>query len=426
MKSLQLLKFDIKRDKDLAEMDRIAKMLIRRDLQLSEVREKREAELIELKESKIDLIKALKNMKSARESVEEEKNKTLAIIHHFADGILVFDKTHKLLLVNPLAKHFLKIKEKEVIGKTLKELLKTKLFSPLASVLKTEKKKVFREEVDLRRDLVVEVSVISIANKKSEEVTLIIIHDVTREKLIEKMKSEFVALTAHQLRTPLSGMKWAMKMILDEELGPINKEQKEFIQDSYESNERMISLIGHLLDVTKIEEGKFLYNLELTNMEKIIRSAINSYEKDAKDKKIKIEFNSPVQKIPNIIADAEKIKVAIENLIDNSIRYSPPQTKVIISLKSSNNAINIFVKDGGVGIVKNQQKRIFEKFFRGRNIMKIDLEGTGLGLYITKNIIEAHGGKVWFESKENQGTTFYITIPIKTSLEVFNKRPLAS
>ena len=426
MKSLQLLKFDIKRDKDLAEMDRIAKMLIRRDLQLSEVREKREAELIELKESKIDLIKALKNMKSARKSAEEEKNKTLAIIHHFADGILVFDKTHKLLLVNPLAKHFLKIKEKEVIGKTLKELLKTKLFSPLASVLKTEKKKVFREEVDLRRDLVVEVSVISIANKKSKEVTLIIIHDITREKLIEKMKSEFVSLTAHQLRTPLSGMKWAMKMILDEELGPINKEQKEFIQDSYESNERMISLIGHLLDVTKIEEGKFLYNLELTNMEKIIRSLINSYEKDAKDKKIKIEFNSPVQKIPNIIADAEKIKVAIENLIDNSIRYSPPQTKVIISLKSSNNAINIFVKDGGVGIVKNQQKRIFEKFFRGRNIMKIDLEGTGLGLYITKNIIEAHGGKVWFESKENQGTTFYITIPIKTSLEVFNKRPLAS
>jgi len=391
MKSLQLLKFDKKQDKDLLEMDRIAKMLIRRDLELSEVREKREAELIKLKESKIDLIKALKDMKAARENAEEEENKTLTIINNFTDGILVFDESRKLLLVNPVAKHFLRLEKEKVIGKTIKELLKTDPFKPLASILK-QKKKVFREEVDLKKDLVLEVSIISIAQKKPEQVTLVILHDVTREKLIEKMKSEFVSLTAHQLRTPLSGMKWAMKMILDEELGKINEDQREFIKDSYDSNERMISLIGDLLDITKIEEGRFLYNLEPTNIKEIIESVIDSYKKEARAKKVKIKFNYPSQKIPNIIADSDKIKVAIENVIDNAVRYSSVQTKIIVSLKHQKETIEITIKDSGVGISKKQQARVFEKFFRGTNIMTMDTEGTGLGLYIAKNIIKAHGG----------------------------------
>ena len=227
------------------------------------------------------------------------------------------------------------------------------------------------------------------------------------------MKSEFVSLTAHQLRTPLSTMKWIMRMILDEELGTINKEQKEFLEDSYQSNERMIYLINGLLNVARIEEGRFLYELALENIQEIIESIINSFKSEADRKKIKVEFKKPNKKIPKIMLDSEKIKIAIENIIDNAIRYNISKEKVIVSLSQTEKEIEISVKDNGVGIPENQQARIFTKFFRGNNAMRMDTEGSGLGLYITKNIIESHGGKIWFESKLNKGTVFYFKLPIK-------------
>jgi two-component system sensor histidine kinase VicK len=118
--------------------------------------------------------------------------------------------------------------------------------------------------------------------------------------------------------------------------------------------------------------------------------------------------------LPKIRFDSERIKLALQNLVDNAIAYTPSGGKVEVSLKRKKNCVEVAVKDTGVGIPKEQASRVFSKFFRGSNVVKLDTEGTGLGLYITKNIIEKHGGKIWFESKEGKGTTFYFTLPFKS------------
>jgi len=355
-----------------------------------------------------------KDIKKHYISLEQEKNKTLAIINNFTDGILVLDKNNNFLLINPRAESLLGLKKKDLIGKSILELSKTILLKPLVKLFNKEtKKEIFRQEFKIGEDLILEMSTVSIMKEKEKLGSLVILHNITEEKLVERMKNEFVSLAAHQLRTPLSSIKWTLKMFLNKELGKITKEQEEFLKDSYDSNERMISLVKDLLNVTRIEEGKYLYNFSLVDVRDVTQFVISSYKEEIKKKKIKIELKKQVKKLPKVWIDAEKMKMAIKNLVDNSIRYSHFGDKVIISLRHIEKTIKFSIKDNGIGIPKKQQKRVFTKFFRGNNITKIAVDGTGLGLFITKNIIEAHGGRIWFDSKEEVGTTFYFTIPIK-------------
>lgn len=346
-------------------------------------------------------------------ALEEEKSKTLAVITNFADGLLVFYEENNLALINPQAEQFLGVKGEDIKGKSIVELSKVVALKNLMELLGKEIKEIFRKELKIRENLVLEMTTIPLMSGQERLGNLVILHDVTREKLIDKMKTEFVSLAAHQLRTPLSTIKWILKMLLDEELGKINKEQKEFLSDGYKSNERMISLINDLLNVARIEEGRYIYKLSLADIGELIQSVINSHQEEIKKKGLKVEFNRPKKKLPRTMLDVEKIRIVIDNIIDNAIRYSLANGKVTVSLKCDKKEIEFSAKDTGMGIPKFQQERVFTKFFRGANAVRKDTEGTGLGLFITKNIIEAHGGKIWFESKEGKGTTFYFTIPIK-------------
>jgi PAS domain S-box-containing protein len=408
-----------KRERELKELDRIAKMLVRRDLELSELREKREKELKELKErakelenSRKALLNILEDVEEARSLAIEEKEKTLAIINNFADGLLVLDKENKVSLINPQAEKFFNTKSNQVVGMLFSDLIKIPNFKPLIDLLGKELKKVFREELIISEDLILEVSTVPIMREKEKTGTLIILHDITREKIVERLKTEFVSLSAHQLRTPLSAIKWSLKMLLDGDLGEITKEQKDLIQKTYEANEKMIDLINDLLDVTRIEEGRYLYKTELAEIEKVIESVVDSLKEFAKRKEIELKFEKPEEKLPKIKLDKEKIGLAIQNLIENAITYTLPGGRVTVSLKRVKKEVEISVSDTGIGIPKDQQKRVFSKFFRGSNAMRMETRGTGLGLYITKNIIEAHGGEIWFESEEGKGTTFHFTLPI--------------
>ena len=374
------------------------------------------------REARAALINILEDIQEERDKAEEEKNKTLAIVTNFADGILVFDKTNSLLLINPKAEQFLEVKAEDIVLKPILKLSKISSLASLVKILRKKTKEVSREELEAKENLILEVSILPVLRGKEKIGSLVILHDVTREKLIEKMKSEFVSLAAHQLRTPLSTIKWIMRMILDEELGIINKEQRDFLEDGYESNERMIYLINDLLNVTRIEEGRFLYELTPTDIKEIIESTIDSFKSEAKRRKIKIEFRKPKEKIVKIILDSGKIKIALNNLIDNAVRYNVSKGRVIITLRQIGKEIEVSIKDSGMGIPKNQQSRVFTKFFRGVNVMRTDTGGSGLGLYIAKNIIEAHGGKIWFDSELNKGTTFYFKLPIKNKKIIWQKK----
>jgi len=404
----------------LKELDRIAKMLIRRDFELTQVRAEREVELRDLKQKAKDLEKTrevllniLEDAENSRTEAIEERNKTMAIINNFVDGLLVFDKKNKLSLINPQAEDFFDVKSQDLTGKSILELSVFPTIRSLANLLGNSIKGVFRKEIKIKEDLILEVSTIPIVIEGEKINTLIILHDITREKIVEKMKTEFVSISAHQLRTPLSAIKWTLSMLLDGDLGQISPEQRDFIEKSYKSNEMMIALINDLLNVTRIEEGRYLYKSILTDLEPICRSVIDSYKTGMEKRKIKFEFKKPEKKLPKAIIDVEKIKLVIDNLLGNAVRYTPIGGSIKISLKSVKKNIEFSVRDSGVGIPQNQQQRIFSKFFRAVNVLKMETEGSGLGLFIAKNIIEAHRGRVWFESEEGKGTTFYFTIPIK-------------
>ncbi len=354
------------------------------------------------------LMNTLEDVEEAKAKTEKERDTTLAIINNLVDGLLLFDKENKLSLINPEAERLFDLKKEEITGKLIKELSNSSL-KPLVELLE-ESKEVSRKELKIREDLILEVSTTPMV-KEEESGTLVILHNITKEKRVERLKTEFVSLAAHQLRTPLSAIKWTLRILSDEELGKVNKEQKKYLNRTYQSNERMIGLIDDLLNVTKIEEGRYVYQPKLVHLEDLIQAVIDSLKPEIKRKNIELDFQKPKQKLPEVKVDMEKIKLAIKNLVDNAIGYSSKGGKVTISLKQKENNIKFSVQDSGIGIPEKQQKRIFTKFFRGANAIKKKTEGSGLGLFIVKNIIEAHQGKIWFESEQDKNSTFYFTIP---------------
>jgi len=369
-----------------------------------------EKKVKELENARKALMNILEDVEEARKKAEEERNQTLAIINNFADGILVFDKEGNLSLINPQAEAFFDVKGRDIIGRSVGELETFPTIRPVAKLLGKEIKKLSRQEAELNENLILEITTIPIVRDKKILGKMVILHDITRGKAIEKMKTEFVSIAAHQLRTPLSAIKWTLKMILDGDLGSLTKEQREFLEKTYQSNERIINLINDLLNVTRIEEGRYIYKPQTTEILPIIESLLKSYEGMIQKKNLTLELKKP-PKLPKVKVDIEKISLAIQNLLENAIIYNVPNGKIEITLEDKGEEIQISVKDTGIGIPKDQQQRMFTKFFRGSNAMKIDTEGSGLGLFITKNIIDAHGGKIWFESEEGKGTTFYFTLP---------------
>lgn len=231
-------------------------------------------------------------------------------------------------------------------------------------------------------------------------------------KEVDRMKTEFVSLAAHQLRTPLSSVKWSLQMLLDGDMGPVPQQQKEFLSKTYASNERMINLVNDLLNATRVERGEYLYQPALTSIEDIIDSVVQLYQEEAQRKQIDLRFELPVKSLPRVLMDAENIRLALQNLVENAIKYTRKGGRVTISASHDTKKIEVSVEDTGIGIPKIEQQGIFQKFFRASNVKKIDTEGSGLGLYIARNIVEAHGGTIVFESEENKGTTFTFSIPI--------------
>ncbi len=262
-----------------------------------------------------------------------------------------------------------------------------------------EKLKAFARENEIAARLLVRRDLeLSEANKKLQE--------------LDTIKSEFVSIVAHQLRTPLSAIKWTLKMIIDGDLGSLNEEQVNFLSKGYESNEHLIRLINDMLNVSRIDAGKSQYFFYMTRIEDILNGAIKYAQDVARRKNIEITYKKSSTELSLAYIDPEKIRLSLQNVFDNAIQYTPPRGKIEIIAKKGQNVIEISIKDSGIGIPKDQQKNIFTKFFRGTNALKMQTEGSGLGLFIAKNIIEKHSGKIWFQSTENKGTTFFISIPL--------------
>ncbi|OGI68674.1 hypothetical protein A3A05_03240 [Candidatus Nomurabacteria bacterium RIFCSPLOWO2_01_FULL_41_12] len=235
------------------------------------------------------------------------------------------------------------------------------------------------------------------------------------EKLqkVDEIKSSFISIVAHQLRTPLSGIKWTLSMLLGGDMGPLNNDQKTFLMKSYESNTRMITLVNDMLVADGIQSGKVHYGFKHIDIIDLMDNVLFEVSPQAAKRNILIEYKNKFENLPQAYADPETMRAVLQNLLENAIKYTIEGGRIEIDVKQEPDHLVISIADNGIGIPKDQAKDVFVKFFRARNAVKQETDGSGLGLYIAKSIVEKNGGTIWFDSEEGKGSSFYFTVPLE-------------
>lgn len=224
------------------------------------------------------------------------------------------------------------------------------------------------------------------------------------------LKSEFISIVSHQLRSPISNLKWAIEILLSKRFSASEEKQMEYLGILKENSERMNELVGDLLMVSRIDEGRLPLSPSYFSMESLVREIVNELKVMAEGSGVELELKAP-ESLPQLFGDYKMLKVVVENLVDNAIRYTKNGGKVTIKLEDRQDSLIFEVGDTGIGIPRSDQRHIFEKFFRAGNAASYRTGGSGLGLYISKSIIEKSGGKIDFKSEENKGSTFWFTLP---------------
>lgn len=252
---------------------------------------------------------------------------------------------------------------------------------------------------------------------------VVVFHDVTKERQIDKAKTEFVSLASHQLRTPLSTINWYVEMLLSLDVGKLTPTQRKYSQEVYHASRRMVNLVNALLNVSRLELGTFAVEPKLVNIVKIARTCLKELKPQILKKKLVIKEDYD-KTIFTVKVDPKLLAIIFQNLLSNSVKYTKTGGKVDFTISKERHALIIKVADTGVGIPLDQQKEVCSKLFRADNAKKIDPDGSGLGLYIVKEIIYYTGGKLWFESIEGEGSTFYVSLPLTGMIKKINGKEL--
>ncbi|MCD4693825.1 PAS domain S-box protein [bacterium] len=388
--------------------------------QIKEIREKKK----EVDDQQKAILNVLEDVSEEKDKTSEEKDKIKTILYSIGDGVFVLDENYKIIIFNKMAGKISGYSEEEAIGKRYDEVfsfIDEKKREDRSGFIEGPMKHGRTQEMRLDTILItkqgesvpVADSAAPIKDKNGKvKGCVVVFRDVTKEREIDKAKTEFVSLASHQLRTPLSSINWYAEMLMNGDAGKLNEEQLEFLGEIYKGNQRMVDLVNALLNVSRIELGTLAVNPEPLNFRDMSESVLNELKYQIKEKKLKISKNYN-KNIPKINADPSLIRIIFQNFLTNSVKYTPESGKIGVKIKIKGKNLLMEFSDSGYGIPKKQQNKIFSKLFRADNVREKDSQGTGLGLYIVKSIIDQANGKVWFKSAKNKGTTFYVEFPLR-------------
>lgn len=354
----------------------------------------------------------------------KEKQKIEGIVESINDGVIVTDNSNNIILVNRAAERILDIREREVLNKHFLECIRREDVFEIINNVSSNKK---YDEYKSYKDITVKYNgvdkfyrvnitpIISDSGNSFGVVTLM--QDITKLKEVDQVKSEFVSTVSHEFRTPLTSISMGTDLLLENTLGGINEDQREILQAIKEDQIRLKKLVDELLDLSRIQSGRMKMEIEPFNIKDIIENTVKVFSMQLKEKNIKINLEV-VNRNNNVMGDVSKISLVLSNLISNAIRYTPTDGSglIIVGCKPRNNKMLVYVSDNGVEIPEEYQKKIFEKFIQIKDKNNETTGGVGLGLAISKEIINAHGGDIWVTSREGKGTTFYFTLNMDKSI----------
>ncbi len=361
-----------------------------------------------------------------REAVSTERTKLKLALSQISDGVIACNQNGNIMFVNKSAEDMTGRASHTLIGRHIDEVVHlfeddkpisvSDFYSEakangLASVERASGLRLVTAE-NQERLVSARIGVLAKKDSSEHEGYMLSLRDVSHERFLEKVKADFVAITAHELRTPLTEVKWALSLLLGKEFGVLSAKQKNIIKRSGASTEHMIHLVDDLLSTASREVLQFRCEKTPQDLKKIVTEIIEMREKDAKKAGVVLVFKSRRAKLPLVAIDDGEMKIALNNLLQNALAYTPKGGKINITLAKSDQGVDIRVADTGIGILPEDAERVFIKFFRGKNAFKTVTEGNGLGLYVTKRIVDAHGGHVWVESEVDKGSMFGIHLPL--------------
>lgn len=354
--------------------------------------------------------------------IEEERKKDSALLSSIGEGVLAVDKSGKIILLNLAGEQITGFLEEELLDNRVSETLglwsKDKKSieekeSPISQVL-TDGKTIALAEVYLKkRDGTLFPAYFSVAATRDADDkimgAIVVFRDITRELEVEQMKQELISIATHELRTPITGIKGYLDMILAGDAGEINPEAKEMLEEITKINQRLGDLVDDLLNVGRIEQGRIEVKPAPMDLNKLIENVVGELQIQAKDKKLELKYDKT--DIPQVKADLERTRQILINLIGNAIKYTL-EGSVTVTAEKQDKMVAVNIKDTGLGMNKEAQKRLFEKFYRVKSEKTRQITGTGLGLWITKQLVEKQGGKISVQSEEGKGSTFHFSLPV--------------
>jgi len=361
--------------------------------------------------------RALMNALEDVEAESENARKFQEAVEAAAEHVFFTDPDGVILYANKATESITGYSRAEMLGKRPSlwgKQMSREFYQTLWKTIK-EDKRTFHAEITNRRkngqEYFADLLITPVLDEKGNLKFFVgVERDITKEKAIDRAKTEFVSLASHQLRTPLSAMNWYNEMLMGGDLGALSAKQRDYLAEIYRGSKRMGELVDALLSVSRIELGTFALEAQEVDLCDIGKDVLRDLDQEIQAKKLSISCPG-IENPMRFALDPRLARIILQNLLSNAVKYTPQGGQVALEMKVENETLAIAVSDTGIGIPKEQQGHMYEKFFRGDNVRATDTTGTGLGLYIVKSLLDTAGGTIRFESEEGKGSVFTVTVP---------------